>query len=137
VRVWNNILTNCRRGYHWEGAFGADESAIDWEHNVFDRIASFATDSSGGYSFSQWKDRLRHDSAAPASATTNPLFAGAAADDFRLCTGRGEPVADCKGPSPVLALGIDIMDLDGDGQTTDTIPAGAYVTGRETVGRPK
>jgi hypothetical protein len=32
-------------------------------------------------------------------------------------------------------VGVDLEDLDGDGDTGEAIPAGAYVTGTETIGR--
>jgi hypothetical protein len=63
----------------------------------------------------------------------------AAADDFRLCQGRDQPAAGCRAASAALTVGIDILDLDGDGSTTDPIPAGAFVTNAEVVGprRPR
>jgi hypothetical protein len=53
----------------------------------------------------------------------NPNFVSAGTKDFRLQAG-----------SPALTAGRDILDLDGDGSTTDTIPAGAYITGNEVIG---
>ncbi|OGS04433.1 MAG: hypothetical protein A3J70_00875 [Elusimicrobia bacterium RIFCSPHIGHO2_02_FULL_61_10] len=52
------------------------------------------------------------------------MFVNPANRDFRLQSG-----------SPARTLGVDVLDLDNDGSTTDVIPAGAYVTGNEIIGR--
>jgi len=54
---------------------------------------------------------------------TDVLYVDEANGDFRLQAG-----------SPAENLAVDILDLDGDGSTTDFVPAGAFVTGDETVG---
>lgn len=53
----------------------------------------------------------------------NPLYANAAQGDFRLQAG-----------SPVRTGAVDILDLDGDGSTSDIIGMGAYVIGNEVIG---
>lgn len=56
-------------------------------------------------------------------------------------SGRRVSVADWRTTVDAGASGalpgsvVDALDLDGDGSTTDTIPAGAVVTGREVIGR--
>jgi hypothetical protein len=52
------------------------------------------------------------------------LFVNAAQQDFRL-----------QATSPARSLGIDVFDLNGNGSTSDTVPAGAYVRGNEIIGR--
>lgn len=58
------------------------------------------------------------------AVTTDPMFVDLSAGNFRLQSG-----------SPALTIGIDILDLNGNGNTTDVIPAGAYITGVEVIGR--
>jgi len=72
--------------------------------------------------------------AAPVSVDANPMFVNAAGGDFRTCTAAGVPAASCTGPSPAIGRGVDLYDLDGDGNTTETIRAGAYVTNAESIG---
>jgi len=62
---------------------------------------------------------------APGGLVVDPQLVDAAGGDYHLG-------AD----SPVRALGVDVLDLDGDGDSTDLIPAGAYVTGTESIGAP-
>lgn len=57
------------------------------------------------------------------SASANPAFVNAAAGNLRL-----------QQNSPGASLGVDTLDLNRNGSTTDTIPAGAYVSGNETIG---
>jgi hypothetical protein len=58
------------------------------------------------------------------SVNANPLFVNTSTGDAHL-----------QQASPAIDLGVDILDLDGDGSTTDRIPAGAYVRGNEVIGR--
>ena len=58
------------------------------------------------------------------SLNANPLFVNLAAGDMHVQAG-----------SPAIGLGVDILDLNGNGSTTDRIPAGAYVRGNELIGR--
>ena len=44
------------------------------------------------------------------------------------------PETACSAASPAINAGRDILDLDGDGSTTDTITLGAYITGDEIIG---
>lgn len=65
--------------------------------------------------------------AAPADAgsvVSDPGFVNVSSGDFRLSSG-----------SQARTLGVDILDLNGNGSNSDPIPAGAYVTGNEAIGR--
>ena len=136
VRVWNNIATNCGVGnYRSGGLFNSSGNVIDWEHNNYFNTGVFADDAgSGELTFSSWRSTYGHDQAAPAGINTNPMYANAGGDDFRLCTGAGAPHSNCTGVSPARNLGVDLYDLDRDSSTTDLIPAGAYVTNSEVIG---
>ena len=136
VRVWNNILTNCNVANLRESTtFPSGNSVVDWEHNNYSGFTTFADDTANGtYTISLWKSTFAQDSAAPAGSTSDPVHVNAAGGDFRLCTGVGAPVSTCTGASPVSALAIDVLDLDGDGSTSDTVRAGAYVNNNEVIG---
>ena len=120
LRIWNNIITNTQYAYQSDSVSGPGSSTNN--HSVYfafpsDRFAGFT---GGNYSFAAWRTAFGQDSL---STTTNPMYRNPATDDFRL-----DP------SSPVLGLGRDILDLDGDGSTTDSINPGAYVTGSEVIG---
>jgi len=87
------------------------------------------------FSFATWRSSAYDFQDAHSTSGVNPLFVNAAVRNFRLCTAVGVPSADCTGASPALNAGIDILDLNHNGSTTDVIPAGAYITGNERIGR--
>jgi hypothetical protein len=133
VRIWNNILTNCRRViYREEGTFG--KSGVDWQHNVYDGFGGFANDGSQSYGIEQWRSNFAQDHATPASKTTNPGYVNRADHDFRLCRGARTPRDTCRTASAAGSIGVDILDLNRNGQSTDLIPAGAFVTNEERIG---
>ena len=133
LRFWNNIITNSATAHYSDGATPGN---VRIEHNDYGGITGhFARFRGVGYTFSDWRDAFSHDDAAPASITRDPLYANGPSDDFRLCAGPRTPVRACSRTSPAWTLGIDLLDLDGDTSTSDTVPAGAYVTGNESVGR--
>jgi hypothetical protein len=124
-RAWNNICSNTNE---WGAIFGAAQSALtpanfSFEHNVYHSTGGGMMTNEDAFSLSQWKSTFRQDSAAPASITNDPRFVNPAAGDYRL-----------RPDSPAKALGVDVLDLNGNGSTTDIIPAGAYVTGAEVIG---
>lgn len=137
VRVWNNVLSNCRvANYRSALAFSSNRAVVSWEHNVYGPFTIFADDANAGEisSFTQWRSAYGHDAQAPASVNANPLFVSTANGDFRLCAGSGAPAGTCSSVSPAQGIGLDILDLDGDGSTSDAIRAGAYVTNVEVIG---
>ena len=85
------------------------------------------------YSLSQWRAHGQ-DAAPPQAIRANPYYVNRIARDYRLCTGAGVPVASCADASPAINQGVDLLDLDGDGSTTDRITAGAFITGDERIG---
>jgi hypothetical protein len=137
VRVWNNVLSNCQvANYRSGGNFSSNRARVSWEHNVYGPFTIFADDANAGEisSFTQWRSAYGHDAQAPASVNANPLFVSTANGDFRLCAGSGAPAGTCSSVSPAQGIGLDILDLDGDGSTSDAIRAGAYVTNVEVIG---
>ena len=57
-----------------------------------------------------------------------PLYAGPGAgvvpSDFKL-----------RSNSPLINAGLDVLDLNKNGSTSDRITIGAYITGNEIIGR--
>ncbi|MEZ5416194.1 MAG: right-handed parallel beta-helix repeat-containing protein [Vicinamibacterales bacterium] len=135
VRVWNNLFLGCDRVIYREGEdFPSGAGTIDWQHNVYGAFGTFAEGPGGRRGIAQWRRDFGHDQAVPASITAAPPLANPRAGDLRPCTAQGAPHPSCRGGSPVLSLGVDVLDLDRDGRTDDPVPAGAFLTGAETVG---
>lgn len=98
-----------------------DRRRIEFDRNVYAGAAAFAHTNSGTQPLAGWRSTYKQDTG---SIETDPQFVNAAAGDFHL-----------RPTSKARTAGIDVLDLDGDGSTTDVVPAGAYVTGQETIGR--
>lgn len=125
----NNIYFGGTYGNY--GDNGASEPRYDSaDRNVYYNWSSqFAVYSGGNQTLAAWRTAWSLDAN---TVTTDPgLVSGT---DLRPCTGSGTPAVGCAGASGILTLGVDYLDLDLDGSTVDNIPAGAYVTGTETIG---
>lgn len=118
-RAYNNILY----GSFYEAVnIGLVEPGdVDFEHNVYYGYDAWGSVAGAQRSFATWQGTYRQDSAQAAGMTSNPSFVDET--DYRLTDG-----------SPARLLGIDILDLNRNGSTSDTIPAGAYITGSEVIG---
>ena len=121
----NNVVTNTRRMVMAYGGSRANltKERFESRHNVFHRQPLFATIGNDEQGFGGWK-RLGQDGGAQASIEADPRYVNAASGDYRL-----QP------QSPARGVGIDVLDLNGNGSTTDVIPAGAFITGSEIIGR--
>ena len=138
VKVWNNVFTNCRRAiYRESGRFESGSATVDWQHNNYGGFATFATDASGHYSMGEWQRTFQQDNVAPQGSTAVRRYADAPSQDFRLCTAAGAPHPGCRAPSGAPTMGVDILDLNGDGKTSDLILPGAFVTNLEQIGPPE
>lgn len=69
---------------------------------------------------SQWRSQTGFDTN---SITSDPQFVSIAESDFHL-----------QSNSPAQTWGIDRQDYDGDGNTAERMPVGAYITGNEIIG---
>jgi len=119
---WNNVVSGGAHAVYMEApAAGLQESRIDIEHNVYN-ASTMAEVSTVSYTLPSWKSTFSMDMASPAGVSGNPMFMDSS--DLRL-----------QANSPARTVGVDVLDLDRDGSTTDVIPAGAYITGAEVVGR--
>lgn len=124
--VQNNIIQNSRDyAVNFAGAVNnLSTSRIHFKHNLYHNNSRFAIVYSTNHTLSSWRSNFGQDSDQPASSDTNPMFVNAAARDFRLQTG-----------SPAIGAGIDYLDLNQNGSTSDPITLGAYITGNEVIGR--
>jgi hypothetical protein len=123
LRLRNNIYTNLAQAQVTEGP-ATNLSGISNENNVYHSvIGSFANVAGSNYALANWKTTFRQDQVVPTSTTTDPQFVNVGQNDYRLLSG-----------SPARMIGVDQLDLDSDGSTTDIIAAGAFVTGNETIG---
>lgn len=123
---WNNIVTGSSDSViAFAGGAPGDNTRFDSEHNVAFGHSRFAnTGSSGSLNVESWRSVTGQDGAAPTSMEADPLFANVGGRDFRLQAG-----------SPAHSRGVDFLDLNANGNTSEVINAGAYVTGSETIGR--
>ena len=125
----NNIVVGCPLGFRSAGYSDAwTTSTLDVRHNIYRNMSSaamFQYDTSGEntLSFAAWQ-ALGHDSASPASRVADPLFVNEASGNYRL-----------QAASPARNAGVDRLDLNASGSTSDLVPLGAYITGNETIGR--
>ncbi len=119
-RFWNNIVTNSAHVHYSDST--ANPGDVDVNRNDYSGFPSgaFAGFTGGSYSFATWRSSFSQDSS---STTVDPMYVNPGSNDFRLSAS-----------SPVRNLGIDILDLDGDGSTTDAVNPGAYVSGSESIG---
>lgn len=119
------------------GAMGSTKT--DFEYNLSNSDAVCTYNYGDTQTWSDWTTATDAVRTTPlddlgSSFGTNPRFVNATGGDFRLCRGPGVPEAACSAASPAINAGRDILDLDGDGSTTDTITLGAYITGDEVIG---
>lgn len=116
----NNLVTNGSAGVtSWDSAFNANTSATTFSHNNYYGNSSPAYIGYRSYSLSSWRSTFGKDTTG--TTELNPLYLGAS--DFRLASS-----------SPIRNSGLDILDLNGNGSTTDSVAVGAYVTGNEIMG---
>ena len=123
-RVYNNIFHTSTVTAYGTWSFTAAPTPITFEHNVYYNTNSnvWKPDGVAGTGLAAWKV-LGYDSVSPSAISSDPLFTNLSGNVFTL-----------QGGSPAAALGVDILDLDGDSSTSDNIPAGAYITGSEVIG---
>lgn len=124
--VQNNIVQNARDyAVNFAGAVSnLSSSRIHFKHNLYYNNSRFAIVYSTNHTLASWRNTFGQDSDQPASVEANPAFVNAANLDFRL-----------QSSSPAIGAGIDYLDLNRNGSTTDPISLGAYVTGNEVIGR--
>lgn len=120
LRFLNNVISH--NNYAVNGEDITDLTNTSFSNNLYYAASSaFARVAYRNYSFTSWQSAFSKDTIG--SVFADALFVNYAGNDFRLQPG-----------SVARTVGVDVFDLDGDGSTTDPVPAGAYITGNETIG---
>ena len=115
ISFWNNIYLNVIRPMSFEGGSGTFYS----DYNDYFNYLAFRVGNRDIGGLSDWQ-ALGFDTN---SIEVNPLFVNPSSLDFHL-----------QSSSPLISAGIDRQDYDSDGNTEESIPLGAYITGDECVG---
>jgi len=119
VQVANNIIVSANTAVNGWESNGTRMPGPG--RNVYHDASHWAWSGREYHSLSSWLGAATLDEG---SQVVNPGFVNLSGRDYRLTAS-----------SPARTVGIDILDLNRNGSTTDTIPAGAYVTGNEVIGR--
>ncbi len=113
----NNIVTDANAGVT---AWGTELSAISFRNNNYFNNNRVAYVGYSDLSLASWQSTYGKDTTG--TQTVDPRFVGGG--DYKLATN-----------SALIGAGVDVLDLNRNGSTTDAIPMGAYVTGSEVIGR--
>lgn len=120
IRVANNVLGRSRSGVAvWASTVSP---LINSSHNAFYQNETPAMVAWQRMSLGSWQSSYQKDTVW--SREVNPSFVNEGGADYHLAPG-----------SPLLQAGVDVLDLDSDGSTSDAINVGAYATGNEIIGR--
>ena len=126
VTIQNNIVRQ-GSGEVFNGGEATNINAIALDRNSYSGSLRWSIAGAAYSSIASWQTAL---GSCPgvgndcAAATSDPLFVNYSGGDYRL-----------QSSSPVRTLAVDVLDLDADGNISESIPAGAYVTGAERIGR--
>lgn len=118
IRVFNNMISNSRAGIvSWENQV----SQVTLGYNAYYQNTLVGQIGSSRYtSLAQWQSTGKDSSGA---LSLNPLFVSLSALNLKVQSG-----------SPLAGAGLDILDLNGNGSTTDRVNIGAYALGNEVIG---
>lgn len=119
--VKNNILTGSEHAFNGEGI--SDLSNVEVEHNLYDQHDNHAVISFNNYGFDSMKNQFQTDLSEPRSIYASPSFMNQTGADFRISA-----------QSPAISHGIDVLDLNRNGLTRDSISLGAYIANDVIVG---
>jgi parallel beta-helix repeat protein len=112
-----NIISNTSTAYNaWEVSLAIPAPG----RNLYFNPGIWATNGRTYSSLATWLAVALGDAG---SVVANPGFTNAAGGDFTVSQS-----------SPARNLSTDVLDLDRDGSRSDTITAGAYLTGTEIIG---
>lgn len=125
VLFYNNIIHTATQSSIYTETYNITPNTHDFQHNLYyNTTTQWCPESGTCRDWAYWTNTWQQDRVVPQGISgSDPLFVNVGTRDFRLQVG-----------SPARTLGVDILDFDGDGSTTDIIPAGAYVTGNEVIG---
>jgi parallel beta-helix repeat protein len=124
VRFLNNIFANTTGQIidDWSVSSPVVQD-VRWDRNVYFNFLAFYSNQNNraaNMTFAQFQASGYEAN----GVTADPSFVDAAGGNFRLNPG-----------SPARNIGVDVLDLNGNGSNTDLIPAGAYISGSEIIGR--
>ena len=127
TELWNNIAVGENRTISWGGYPEAMPFSILINYSDYNDFYGYSligfrekTPTLYYYTLEDWQNGTGFDMN---SMYADPLFLNPTSHNFHL-----QP------SSPCLNAGIDRQDYDNDGNTTESINMGAYITGNETIG---
>ncbi len=130
VRVFNNIFSNNNRSISAPNTAdaGLGSAVISFEHNhYYNSTTTLARTSDGNRTLATWKSTVGHETVVGngrAGEESDPQYVDVGNDNYRLTVGANPEDG-----------GVDILDLDNDASTVDSIHRGAYITGNEQIGQ--
>lgn len=114
----NNIISNTTTAINaWEAT---PPLIFNFEHQNYFSTNQWAFNQVSNMTLANWRSAIAGDAS---SNTLNPEFVNRSLKNFRLAS-----------TSPLRNAGVDVLDLDNDGNTTDAVNYGAYLIGNETIG---
>lgn len=115
----NNLITNTNNAFN---AYEASARAYTLDNQNYFATNEWAHAGVIYYTLERWRTAISGDAA---SGTDDPRYVDVAIDNLRLNAG------------PAVNAGVDILDLNTNGNSTDPINLGAYVSanGTEQIGR--
>lgn len=128
IVIQNNLITG-QNPNAWFSETFADPGDVTSDRNHFHGFSTFSSFNGTSRTLAAFQSAF---SLEANSVNSDPLYANVAGGNYRLCTGSGVPHASCSGASPALTTGRAYNNIGG--TTGATIPAGAYITGNETIG---
>lgn len=120
AQVFNNIVVGPGPAIYGSGGESPATQRFTIDRNLYDTVSPFANYETATYSWNQWQTTFSKD--LNGLHGVNPQFVNAAANDFHL-----------QSTSPARTHGRAVDNIGG--PTGSVIPAGAYITGAETIGR--
>jgi hypothetical protein len=118
IRIANNIISGAETAIN---AWTRSSAVPGPGRNVYHNASHWAFNQREYTSILSW---LGVALSELGSVVANPMFVNASGGDYKL-----------QQSSPAQIVGVDILDLNGNGSTSDVVPAGAYVRGNEIIGR--
>lgn len=115
--IQNNIVSDANYGV-WTETASVKNFSVDYQ--TYHAVGGWIYGPANTTNFTTWQSDINDDRH---SGTADPSFVSSATRDFRLASN-----------SPARDAGIDLLDLNGNGQTGDAVSRGAYVSGNETIG---
>jgi len=124
-RLFQNNIVYQSSGEVANGGNCTNPGGVSFDYNSYYNSQAWSINGRAYYSITNWRNALGGCPGAGndcGSATSDPLFVDVANHNYKLQVG-----------SPARTLGRTITEIHG--SSGETIPAGAYITGNEVIGR--